>query len=954
MRRLKSMRFGLMIFALFLVFLLALSSVAASKSSSANVNVNVNFNTSDLSFNKFGIYDIVKLRGCELKRDVGEPALPMKSIYLVIPAEAKVRDIEILSAEKIEIEGEYNIFPAQPPAPVSTFTYQNETEFTVQRASVYSASDMYPGDIFRYTGEGSLRGHKIVSITLFPVQYVPAEKKLIFYKDVTLCINYNLTPDGATAIATEKSEFTSIAKKTVSNPDDVDRFAFTYPTKKKHFSPSQKGYGVSSNDVKYVIITNDAMKDAFQPLADWKTKKGVPAEIVTVSSIEANYTGIDTQERIRNFINDTRMNRSTEWVLLGGDTDVVPHRGGYGYVLLDPPEEDTDMPADLYYSDLDGNWNADGDSIYGEVTDDIDLYPDVFVGRASVNMIAEAQTFVNKTLTYEKNPPMDYELDMLFLTEKLWSNPVTWGGDTKNIIDTGTIPPKYDPITKKYEKYGTASRQIAINEMNAGPHIVNHVGHGNFGGFSVKEWVSSGDAYSLSNSPKNFILYTISCMSNGFDHDSVSEHFMNNPNGGTVAYIGNSRYGFFIPGYPGGGPSDKYDQEFFNSLFNDNFYHVGETVADSKIAYIGQSQQDGNAMRWLQYAINLLGDPELPIWTETPRNFTINKPSEITANITQEIVIQILNDTPVQNATVCIMKSDDGIYNVSATDASGNVSFSISPTVGALNVTVTKHNFIPNESTILVMNGETSPTVEITDPEDGHWFDSEDVVITFYPWDNKDQELNYSVYVDDVEVDNGTASNCTEKIVNLGELLECDHVIRVNVTDEVGFEDSDEITIHVDLTPPIVDILSPEEGVIYRTAYIRLNFTAEDTGICPSGIAEIYYVLDGGDPVTIPEPGNATISDVGPCEHTVVVYVKDKAGKENSSSAVSLTAHPGDINGDSVVDVRDLQRLAWAFNSQPGYPNWNEDADLNRDNKLNVCDLQILAWNFGNDYTVIC
>ena len=1125
---------------------------------------NIKFNTSDLSFHTFENYDIVKLKGCQLKRHIGEPALPMKSISLVMPPTAKITDIRVLSSENITIEGEYTILPAQPPAPTSTLTYPNETEFAAQKASVYSTSDMYPGEIFRYTGEGSLRGHKIVSITLFPVQYVPAEKRLIFYKDVTLCINYNLTPDGATAIAiaTEKSEFTSIAKKTVSNPDDVDRFAFTYPTKKKHFSPSQKGfYGVSSNDIKYVIITNDAMKDAFQPLADWKTKKGVPAEIMTVSSIEANYSGIDTQERIRNFINDTRMNRSTEWVLLGGDTDVVPCRGAYGNVsgaaALAKYYVDYNIPADLYYSDLDGNWNADGDTIYGEVEDDVDLFPDVFVGRAPVNTIGEAQTFVNKTLTYEKNPPMDYELDMLFLAEKLWSNPVTWGGDTKNIIDSETIPPKYDPITKKYEKYGTASRQIAINEMNAGPHIVNHVGHGNFGGFSVNEWVSSGDAYSLSNSPKNFILYTISCMSNGFDQNSVSEYYMNNPNGGTVAYIGNSRYGFFIPGYPGWGPSDKYDQEFFNSLFNDNLYHIGETVADSKIAYIGQSQQDGNAMRWLQYAINLLGDPELPIWTDTPRNFTINKPSEITANITQEIVIHVLNDTPVQNATVCIMKSDNGIYNVSATDASGNVSFSISPTVGTLNVTVTKQNFIPNESTILVVPASSSALIisSPTHPDEDTWYCTRNATFNWttpsepsgiacysytldnlsttipdeicnttgntytsytdlaygiwyfhvraknddgywgpaghyrvmiencddydgcyvygngcedrdfycsggsceYTYSNRHTDyyddweyyckgeavwkhkffhdfycdggscVNHTSWKDDQLVENCTdndgwedtgdtrwvsypGNECKEKEQKEQEYLNytcsdgsCDYSVTETRWIDTGNESNkpDETicgctasntlkechegtcsdtgicnattcgagvtcdgkklgescgtgkkcnsTCNCILAPNIsVSITSPENKT-YASACVRLNFTVEPEW---TALDWMGYSLDGGANMTI--TGNTTIEITAPCDHTLTLYVKDEVDDAGNSSEISFTLYPGNIAGDENVNVFDLQRLAWAFNSQPEYPNWMENADLNCDNKVNVCDLQILAWNFMNDYTAIC
>ena len=712
---------GLCIIILLFVAITAVASAATAEdaqlakiqdaikenSTAQKIVTNIEFNASDLSFHTFENYDLVKLKGCQHKRSVGEPALPMKSIYLVIPPTAQITGISVVSSKDREIEGEYTILPAQPPVPTSSLTYQNETRFVAQKASVYSSSDSYPEDIFRYTGEGNLRGYKIVSLVLFPIQYVPVEKKLVFYTNITLCINYTTTPEAwskdATA-ASRNSRFTSIVKKTVSNPDSVDTY--------QNFVRSTGAH----DDVKYVIITNDGMKAAFQPLVDWKTKKGVPAKVVTVSSIEANYSGNDTQEKISNFIKYAITTWNTEWILLGGDTDVVPCRGAYGYVNGSAASSnsgadewaDDNIPADLYYSCLDGNWNADDDSIYGEVNDSVDLYPDVFVGRAPVNTIAEAQTFVNKTLRYEKNPPMDYELDMLFLAEKLWNDPLTWGGETKNIIDMDSIPSKYDPITKKYQKYGNVSATIAINEMNAGPHIVNHVGHGNTGCFGVgSSGIYRSDADNLENFPKNFILYTISCYSNAFDSNSLSEHFMNNPDGGCVAYIGNSRYGFFSPGEPGEGPSDLYDKEFFNSLFTDNLYHLGETVADSKVAYISLSQQDGNGMRWLQYAINLLGDPELPIWTETPQNFTIHKPSEITANTTQEIIIQVLNGTePVQNATVCIMNGDDDIYDVSATDSSGNVSFLVSPSVGVLNVTVTKHNFIPNESSILVAISE--------------------------------------------------------------------------------------------------------------------------------------------------------------------------------------------------------------------------------------------------------
>ena len=66
------------------------------------------------------------------------------------------------------------------------------------------------------------------------------------------------------------------------------------------------------------------MQSYAQTLADWKTKKGVPAAVYLVSWITSNYTGYDTAEKIRNFL---RLDDSTprfQYVLLMGDTSVIP------------------------------------------------------------------------------------------------------------------------------------------------------------------------------------------------------------------------------------------------------------------------------------------------------------------------------------------------------------------------------------------------------------------------------------------------------------------------------------------------------------------------------------------------------------------------------------------------------------------------------------------------------
>jgi len=145
-----------------------------------------------------------------------------------------------------------------------------------------------------------------------------------------------------------------------------------------------------------------------------------------------------------------------------------------------------------------------------------------------------------------------------------------------------------------------------------------------------------------------------------------------------------------------------------------------------------------------------------------------------------------------------------------------------------------------------------------------------------------------------------------------------------------------------------INITSPENST-YASACVRLNYTVEPAGTVLDWTG---YSLDGGANETI--IGNTTVGSLGACGHNIVVYANDTRGNMAASNTVFFTTHPGDISGDGVVNIFDLQRLAWAFNTKPGDPDWNEEADLNCDNKVNVFDLQILGWNFGNDYTVIC
>ena len=94
----------------------------------------------------------------------------------------------------------------------------------------------------------------------------------------------------------------------------------------------------------------------------------------------------DKSARIRNFIRYAYIELGTSYVLLGGDADVgndedniVPLRGLFANESGLPlenhilQEEEDDIPSDVYYACLDGNFNYDCDEHFGECADRNDV-----------------------------------------------------------------------------------------------------------------------------------------------------------------------------------------------------------------------------------------------------------------------------------------------------------------------------------------------------------------------------------------------------------------------------------------------------------------------------------------------------------------------------------------------------------------------------------------------------
>uniref|UniRef100_A0A7C4U717 T9SS type A sorting domain-containing protein n=1 Tax=candidate division WOR-3 bacterium TaxID=2052148 RepID=A0A7C4U717_UNCW3 len=668
-----------------------------------------------------GDYDIVELKGFPSETRIGEPRLPDVRENVLIPSGSIPLGVEIISQEVEELPGEYNIIPTQKDVPLPMPGKNFEIEPPLPNPYIYSQDKIYPYEKITLLGSGNKNGFTIAEVRLYPVQYNPIKKKLYLTTKITYKVKYE---EGKTVnfIPTEfqKRVFGDEIKSIVSNPGDVERFS-PVVGRSVNFAPSI----LTPDTVLYVVISEPPIDTCFNRLVYWKTKKGVPARLVTRTWINSNYTGVDIQEKIRKFIIDAKNNWGTIYVLLGGAADhktsgenIIPSRDAW-YITSNAGfyyDEDT-IPCDLYYADLDGTWNADGDNVFGELTDNVDMFADVYVGRASVDNIQEAQNFVNKVLAYEKNPPSGYVKKMLLPSAILWDLYEESDYLQDSIAD---MTPAGWTDTKLYQRLGNLSAQTMQDALNAGQGLGQWNGHGNQDGIYLstsEPYLTSSLADGLTNGNKLGIFNSIACFTGAWDEtpsgDCFAEHLVNRVGGGAIAVIFNTRYGWgavyggdYVPG-----PSERIDTTFHRRIFYDGLYKLGQVHHAAKDQWVPYADSTGRyaKTRWCIYELSLFGDPELPIWTDEPQTIVANFPSTVPIGSSVLTISVKKSDgiTPLSNALVCVMKGEE-VYKFNYTDGTGSVSFNVSPSsIGFIYLTITAKNYKPFEDSIQVITSNS-------------------------------------------------------------------------------------------------------------------------------------------------------------------------------------------------------------------------------------------------------
>lgn len=669
-------------------------------------------------------YRSITVEGLEQTTEPGAPQLPCKILKFSVPYNAT--DITVSSSCRRSYYTTPQAFSVMPvPHPhdmCDTLPDQLEMD-----SVIYNSNGYYPVQMAEIVGEGFVTGENhIVTVAVYPMQNNPVTHVTKFNPKVQLSIHYTLDSGQTCNVLVRNDQSLrqqgwDEAKTMVVNASQVESFAAN-----ENVAQHQANYAPIVNDsienavqmmflpFDYAIITTASQKSSFKRFAALKRQKGykviisdldyIDNSIVTqsgdwMSKNDGTYSIInDPAGRLRVWLKYLYSRSGTKYVLMGGRE--VPFR--YGYLNSDREYESynhqqkDNFPTDWYFSDLNTNWNQDDDTFYGEnrifsaSQGHFDFNPELYVGRLMSDNAQDIKNYTKKLMTYELNPGHG---DDSYLQRALFVDGSDFG--------------KAESVAQAYSDVFTDETVVRVtgNNYPKGSDIIGTINQNHYGllslqGHGAPNMVSVNLKESpyhrlvaLNNTTPNLandgldcltnvfhpsIYYSWSCEQTPFDYYTepynghtytglnMGQSFTLGKDYGGVAFLGYTRYGLV---------SSYYYENLFALRLADGATRIGEAEALSKTDSRSIFHTLGH---------NLIGDPELDVWTAQPSRYD-------NINVTRGDNSITVSGTLSDDAIVAVC--DNG-YDARRLNAeNGSATFTdISPNS---TVMVYQHNYLP-------------------------------------------------------------------------------------------------------------------------------------------------------------------------------------------------------------------------------------------------------------------
>ena len=399
----------------------------------------------------------------------------------------------------------------------------------------------------------------------------------------------------------------------------------------------------------------------------------------------------------------------------------------------------------------------------------------------SFSNTTELNSMLNKIIMYQNEPVTGELNNPLLAGEHLYDAPETWGAQYLELLvgfhdDNGyetTGIPEEHPYEEMYARDQDWDGDDIIAEINTGHPFVHHVGHSNtnYTMFLYNSDITNANFSQTNGTTHNYTLvYTHGCICGDFAADDcIAEHMVKIDNF-AVAFVGNSRYGWFNEGQTEG-PSAHIHREFIDALYDQKENHIGATHMISKYNTApwveAAGQHEHGALRWCFYDCNVLSDPVLQIWTDEPISINTNYSPEVVYGGNYSVTI-ISAKAPIEGLTCAIIQNEQ-LIGVGHTDANGianiNIDYTISE-LGEATLYVTGYNCLKTiyDLTIIEAN-EPYITVESYSPNQGDFNQTVNIALTLQNlaelgsgYDTDNVQATISITDDYVTITNATAN----------------------------------------------------------------------------------------------------------------------------------------------------------------------------------------------------
>jgi hypothetical protein len=461
------------------------------------------------------------IKGASFIPRSGAPALPMVIKKIKLPLGSQVKGVYLTDCEYREINLPGRIIPFPEPVKFSLSAWQERRRPFRFNQQIYQQNTAYPNFFLSYEA-GSDGKSNYCLIKIYPAQYFPALGRVILLTRAKIKVKYDLS-------------------------SSLSGFRFQL-----------------NNSYQGVIICPDFLRPTAAKLKNLHESQGVKTEIITTEWIENNYQEapnppfrgyaqeqpaciIDYKfslaKKIVNFLRDTNIHPTLQFVTLLGDGKLVPPSYYVYYPTFGEVEGCREalswMPTDFFYTSC-----------------DYDFVPNFAVGRISITTLEEANRYISKIQKWLEQKNWDW-----------FKKAVLAGGDPfpSYLPYFGELSPisflnqnfflKYQ-VERLFLSDGNFTASTLLQSFREGKKgIINNFNHGSGNAISFADGsvIYASQILTLPEQDKLPLVISPACQNGTFDSRlcpsilvpgggsfSIGEAILRSPGGG-IAYIGDTR-----------------------------------------------------------------------------------------------------------------------------------------------------------------------------------------------------------------------------------------------------------------------------------------------------------------------------------------------------------------------------------------------------------------------------